>query len=116
MRTIEEIQNELKSKQECYDILVKYATKKGDELPNGMSAMDYQLKYCRQIQQLRWELEQANALSDDEVIALARGEEYLTDEEKEQRKVHERDVRRLLNPDGDIPIPNDVKEIAGSSI
>ncbi|MDH6356958.1 hypothetical protein [Parabacteroides sp. PF5-9] len=113
MRTLEEIQNDLKSKQECYEILVNYATKKGDELPNGMSALHEQLRYCRLIQELKWEEAQALALSDDEIIAIARGEEYLTDEEKEERKVHERDARNLFNPDGDIT--EEIKEIARMS-
>ena len=94
-RTVEEIKAELKKKQECFDALYLYQSTKGDKLPNGQSAFDYALKYTQSIKALKAELKQAEALPDDEVIAIARGETYMTEEEKKRRQIDEKEVRGL---------------------
>lgn len=104
-RTVEEIKAELKKKRECLDALYLHQRTKGDKLPNGQSAFDYALKYNQSIKALKAELEQAEALPDDEVIAIARGEIYMTEEEKKRRQIDEKEVRSVLGieePDEDI--------------
>lgn len=104
-RTVEEIKAELKKKQECLDGLYLYQRTKGDKLPNGQSAFDYALKYHQSIKALKEELKQAEALPDDEVIAIARGETYMTEEEKKRRQIDVKEVRSVLGieePDEEI--------------
>lgn len=105
MRTAEEIKAELKKKQECLDALYLHQRTKGDKLPNGQSAFDYALKYSQAIKCLKEELRQSESLPDGEVIAIARGEIYMTEEEKKHRQIDEKEVRSVLGieePDEEI--------------
>ena len=91
MRTVEEIKAELKKKQECLDALYLHQRTKGDKLPNGQSAFDYALRYSQEIKRLKAEQKQAEALPDDEVIAIARGEIYQSPEEKKREEAYNQD-------------------------
>lgn len=99
MRTVEEIKAELKKKQECLDALYLHQSIKGDKLPNGQSAFDYALKYNRSIKALKEELKQAEALPDDEVIALARGTTYQSAKEKKREEDDCKKIREILGID-----------------
>lgn len=99
MRTVEEIKAELKKKQECLDALYLHQSIKGDKLPNGQSAFDYALKYNRSIKALKEELKQAEALPEDEVIAIARGEIYQSPEEKKREEAYRKRIREELGID-----------------
>lgn len=116
-RTVEEIKAELKKKQECLDGLYLYQRTKGDKLPNGQSAFDYALRYSQEIKRLKAEQEQAEALPDDEVIAIARGTIYQSPEEKKREEAFRKRIREELGIDtsednGDVMSNEEVIAIA----
>lgn len=92
--TAEEIKKALANKKECVEALQKYMDKKGHTLPNGEDAFIRMVKYNQEIKQLEYDLSVAEAMPDDEIIAMARGEQYHGDKDKLERD--RKEMREIL--------------------
>lgn len=111
--TKDEIQKVLKSKRECIEALDKYMNNHGETLPNGEDAFQRKLKYLNEVKGLEYELEQAEALSDDEIIALAQGKDYMSEDQKKKQDRDRKQVRSLLGLDDEDEDRKEIREMIG---
>ena len=93
--TKEEIKKAIAEKHELVRKLEVYQMTKGHTLPTGKDVNQAIVKLQQQIKEHEYDLEHGNILSDDEVLALARGEEYLTEDEKAKKEADRKFVKGL---------------------
>lgn len=109
-RTKQQIEKDLTSKRETYEILSKYFNKKGDRLPNGQSATDYMIMYSREIRNLEKELDEVECLSEERIRAIARGETYYTEEEKAANNGMRKFMRSIVSGIHDVENEDELRK------
>lgn len=94
--TKKEIQKVIAEKKELVRKLEVYQITKGDTLPTGKDVIQSIVALQKQIEQHEYDLEYGSVLSDDEVIALARGKEYLNPTEKAKAEEDRKYIKDLI--------------------
>lgn len=94
--TKEELKKAIAEKQDLVRKLEVYQMTKGVTLPSGKDVNQSIIALQKQIKEHEYDLNHDNVLSDDEVLAMARGEMYFTDEEKKQKANDKKFVKGLL--------------------
>lgn len=108
--TKEELKKAIAKKQELVRKLEVYQMTKGLTLPTGKDVNQSIIALQKQIKEHEYELEHGNVLSDDEVIAIARGENYMTASEKEKNDSDKAFVRSLLGFSSEEEV-NEIREM-----
>lgn len=103
----EEMIKAIAEKQELVRKLEVYQMTKGHTLPTGKDVNQSIIALQKQIKQHEYDLEHGDVLSDDEVLAIARGEEYLNPTEKAKAEEDRKFVKALTG----VGSEDDVKEI-----
>ena len=105
--TKKEIKKVIAEKKELVRKLEVYQMTKGHTLPTGKDVNQSIIALQKQIKQHEYDLEHGDVLSDDEVIALARGEEYLNPTEKAKAEEDRKYIKDLMGEYSE----DDVREI-----
>ena len=103
----EELTKAIAEKHELVRKLEVYQMTKGHTLPTGKDVNQSIIALQKQIKQHEYDLEHGDVLSDDEVLAIARGEEYLNPTEKAKAEEDRKFVKALTG----VGSEDDVKEI-----
>lgn len=94
--TKEELRKEIERKQDLVNKLNAYLMTKGHTLPTGKDVNQSIIALEKQIRQHEYDLEHGDVLSDDEVLAIARGESYLNEDERKKEAQNRKAVRGML--------------------
>lgn len=94
--TKEELKKEIERKQELVNKLNTYLMTKGHTLSTGKDVGQSINALERQIRKHKYDLEHWDVLSDDEIRAIARGEAYMSEEEKKKHETDRDFVRSIL--------------------
>lgn len=103
----EELTKAIAEKKELVRKLEVYQMTKGHTLPTGKDVNQSIIALQNQIKQHEYDLEHDDVLSDDEVIALARGEVYLNPTEKAKAEEDKKFVKSFIGESSE----DDAREI-----
>ena len=95
--TKEEIKKAIAEKQDLVRKLEVYQMTKGHTLPTGKDVNQSIIALQKQIKQHEYDLNCCDVLSDDEIVALARGEQYLNEKERKDLEEDKKFIRGLFN-------------------
>lgn len=94
--TKEELKKVIAEKQELVRKLEVYQMTKGHTLPTGKDVNQSIIALQKQIKEHKYNLEHGEVLTDDEILAIARGETYMNEEEKKKHEADKCFVRSIL--------------------